>query len=60
MLKSLTINVWGSMCNLSFSNVSFTNVGALVFGSELRYRVGIFFLMCMKCLSFCLLVNLSW
>ena len=32
VLKSPTINVWGSMCDLSFSNVSFTNVGALVFG----------------------------
>ena len=28
-----TINVWGSMYNLNFSNVSFTNVGALVFGA---------------------------
>lgn len=33
VLKSPTINVKGSICNLSFSNVSFTNVGTLVFGS---------------------------
>ena len=26
VLKSPTINVWGLMCALSFSNVSFTNV----------------------------------
>ena len=31
VLKSPTINVWGLMCDLSFSNVSFTNVGALAF-----------------------------
>jgi hypothetical protein len=31
--KSPMINVWGSMFNLSFSNVYFTNVGALVFGA---------------------------
>lgn len=32
MLKPLTINVWGSKCELSFSNISFTNVGAFAFG----------------------------
>jgi hypothetical protein len=32
VLKSPTINVWGSMCDLIFNNVSFTNVGALAFG----------------------------
>ena len=35
------------MCVLSFSNISFTNVGALVFGyifSELRVHLGGFFL----------------
>ena len=31
VLKSPTISVWGLMCDLSFSNVSFTYVGALVF-----------------------------
>ena len=33
VLKSPTISVWGLMCNLSFSNVSFTYVDALVFGA---------------------------
>jgi hypothetical protein len=28
-----TINMWGSMYNLNFSNVSVTNVGVLVFGA---------------------------
>ena len=35
VLKSPTISVWGLMCDLSFSNVSFTYVGALVVGSEM-------------------------
>jgi hypothetical protein len=30
-LKSLTIIVWGVICTLSFSKVSFMNVGALAF-----------------------------
>ena len=34
-LKSSTILVWNLMCNLSCSNVSFRNEGALVFGAEL-------------------------
>ena len=29
LLKSSTISVWGLMCDLSFSNVSFTYVGVL-------------------------------
>ena len=33
VLKSPTISVWGLMCNLSFSNVSLTYVGALVLGA---------------------------
>ena len=33
VLKSPTINVWSLMCDLSFSNVSFTYVDALVFGA---------------------------
>ena len=33
VLKSPTICVWGLMCNLNFSNVTFTYVGALVFGA---------------------------
>jgi hypothetical protein len=32
-MKSPTIIVWGAMCALSFSKVSFMNVGALVFGT---------------------------
>jgi hypothetical protein len=32
VLKFPTISVWGLMCDVSFSNVSFTNVGALAFG----------------------------
>ena len=39
VLKSPTIRVCGFVCDLSFSNVSFTNVDAFVFGhkcSELR------------------------
>ena len=32
ILKSPTISVWGLMCGLSFSNISFAYVGALVFG----------------------------
>jgi hypothetical protein len=33
VLKSPTSNVWGLMCDLSFSNIYFTNVHALVFGT---------------------------
>jgi hypothetical protein len=33
VLKSPTIIVWGSMYVLSFSKFSFTNVGALAFGT---------------------------
>ena len=33
MLRSPTINVWGSMYDLSLSNVCFINVGVLVFGA---------------------------
>jgi hypothetical protein len=33
LLKSLTIIVRGSMCILSFSKVSFMNLGALAFGA---------------------------
>ena len=33
ILKSPIINVWDLMCDLSFSNVSFTNVSALMFGA---------------------------
>ena len=32
VLKSPMISVWGLMCDLNFSNVSFTYVGALVLG----------------------------
>ena len=33
VLKSSTVSVWGLMCDLSFSNVSYTYVGAPVFGA---------------------------
>jgi hypothetical protein len=33
VLKFLTVIVWGSMCVLSFSKVSFMNLGDLAFGS---------------------------
>ena len=33
VLKSPTIIVWGAMCALNFSKVSFMNVVALVFGA---------------------------
>ena len=33
MLKSTTIIVCGAMCALSFSKVTFVNVGALEFGA---------------------------
>ena len=33
VLNSPTIIVWGAMCALSFSKVSFTNEGAPVFGA---------------------------
>ena len=32
MLKTPTISLWGLMYSLSFSNISFTYVGALVLG----------------------------
>ena len=54
LLKSPTITVWGVICALSFSKVSFMNEGALVFGtySELRVLPSRFFpLMSIKCLS---------
>ena len=31
VFKSPTISVWGLVCDLSFCNASFANVGALVF-----------------------------
>ena len=33
VLKSPTIRMWGLMCDLSFSNVSFTYVGVLALGA---------------------------
>ena len=33
VFKSPTIIVWGAMCALSFSKVSFMNAGALLFGA---------------------------
>jgi hypothetical protein len=40
LLKSPTIIVGGSMCALSFSEVSFMNVGALSFGAQM-FRIEI-------------------
>ena len=37
MLKFPAISVWGLMCELSFSNVSFMYVDALVFGIDAKY-----------------------
>lgn len=41
LLQSPTINVLGSMCDLHFNNVSFTNVGALVFAAYV-FRIVMF------------------
>ena len=35
VLRSSTICLWGLMCNLSFSNSSFTYVSAFVLGSKM-------------------------
>ena len=55
-LISATINVQCSICGLSFSNVSFMNVGALAFGAQMvRIELSswwIFPLVSMKCLPF--------
>jgi hypothetical protein len=53
VLKAPTLNVWGLMCKLCFSNVSFINVDALVLGAYMfRIKILDFFpLMSMKCLS---------
>jgi hypothetical protein len=55
VLKSPTIIALGSMCALSFSKVSFMNLGALAFGASM-FRIEIFSwwifsLMYMKCPS---------
>ena len=55
VLKSPTVMVCGSMCGLSFSNVSLMNVVALAFGAYL-FRIESSFwkilpLMSMKCPS---------
>ena len=46
VLRSPTTNVWGLMCDLSFSKVCFVNVTTLALGhrcSELRCLLGGFF-----------------
>lgn len=46
VLKFPSINVWVSMYDLSFSNISFTNVDNLIWGhrcSELTYHFDPFF-----------------
>lgn len=35
VLKSPTFNVCGSMCDLRFNSVTFTDEGAFVFGEEM-------------------------
>lgn len=35
VLKSPTIDVWLWVCDLSFSHVDFTSVGALAFGAKM-------------------------
>ena len=61
VLKFPTIDGWGSMCHLSFSNISFTNVGALVFGTWLmRIELSsgqMLPLMDLKCPSLSLLIK---
>ena len=59
VLQSTTIIVWGSMCVLSISKVSFMNEGSLAFGA-LMFRIEtfpewIFSLMNMKCPPSCLI-----
>jgi hypothetical protein len=60
VLKLPTL-MWGSMCHLSFSNVSFRNVGALAFGAQMsRTELSswwIFPLMSMKSPSLSLLIK---
>ena len=59
-LKFPAINVWGFICDLSFSKFSFMNVGALAFRAQIfkteRSPWWVFPLMSMKCPSptFCL------
>jgi hypothetical protein len=50
-----TINVRGSMCYLSFSNVSFTNVFGLALGQRCSKHE-----MSMKCSSPYLYIILAW
>ena len=55
MLNSSTINICGSRCSFSFTNLSFTNMGVLVFGAYM-FRIETsswwsFPLMNMKCSS---------
>lgn len=60
-LKPPTLNMWSSMCDLSFSNVSLINVDALAFRAEMfRTETSswwIFPLKSMKCPSPSLLIN---
>jgi hypothetical protein len=64
VLKSPSINMLGLMCDLSFRNVSFMNVGALEFGAW-KFRIEmsfwwIFPLKRMKCFSLLLFTLFSW
>jgi hypothetical protein len=64
VLKTPTINAWGSMCELSFSNISFKNTSVLVFGVEIfRFEMSFCWtcsLMSIKCPSSFLLINFGW
>jgi hypothetical protein len=59
LLRSQITNVWGSMCDLNFTNTSFTNVGALAFEAQMfRNQISswILSLISMKCPSLSLLI----
>ena len=64
MLKTPTIIVWGVMCALRFSKVSFMNVGALAFGAYM-FRIEssswqMFPLTNMKCPSLSFFFLITW
>jgi hypothetical protein len=64
VLKYPTIIVWGSICVLSFSKVSFMDVGALAFGAEMfiieTFSWWIFPLMNMNYSFFLIMLDNFW